>query len=185
MLFRSVMVVDAGVAGDTNTSALVRHYLQVSQGLGEIAGLGLTLFKCQNDLTYGPNSDHSVLLVNTTAAITDYAGPAPPSGSGPHRYVVLAFEQPANFTPPAALSTAGTGVGRFEFVCSGSFDLAALLMPCSFSPNEYISSTGLILLAAQYFTVEVGTATVSVASTSAVDSTTLPQVRFSFVYRLR
>ncbi|KAL8276656.1 hypothetical protein RQP46_010924 [Phenoliferia psychrophenolica] len=133
----TVMIVDAGVAGNTNTSALVRHYLQ-------------------NDLEYGTNSDHSVLLTNSTAPITEYAGPAPPSGSGPHRYVILAFQQPANFTPPAALSAAGTGVGRFD-------------------PNAYISSTGLVLLAAQYFTVEVGTATVSVAATTAVDSTTLPQ----------
>ncbi|THV08339.1 PEBP-like protein [Dendrothele bispora CBS 962.96] len=37
------------------------------------------------------------LLMNNTAALTDFAPPTPPAGSDPHRYVVLAYLQPDNF----------------------------------------------------------------------------------------
>ncbi|KAM0749459.1 PEBP-like protein [Meredithblackwellia eburnea MCA 4105] len=134
----TILIVDAFAPGNTNNTSLVRHYLQ-------------------NDLTYGENNDHSVLLVNTTQPITAYGGPNPPPGSGPHRYCVLAFLQPSNFTAPAGLNTPGVAISRFN-------------------PIEYIQSTGLQLLAAQYWTTEVaGNLTVSVAATSSVDSTTLPQ----------
>ncbi|KAI0058827.1 PEBP-like protein [Artomyces pyxidatus] len=42
------------------------------------------------------------LLVNSTPAITDYLAPGPPPGSGPHRYTVLLFVQPDNFSSAAA-----------------------------------------------------------------------------------
>ncbi|KAI0048046.1 PEBP-like protein [Auriscalpium vulgare] len=38
------------------------------------------------------------LLTNSTPAITEYQTPGPPNGSDPHRYILLVFEQPANFT---------------------------------------------------------------------------------------
>ena len=70
----------------------------------------------QNDLTYGSNNDHTVeLFTNSSKPITAYAGPAPPAGSGPHRYVVLAYVQPTEFAPPASLAV-GAGVGRIERV---------------------------------------------------------------------
>lgn len=55
-----------------------------------------------------------MLLTNTTPAIQEYAGPAPPQGSGPHRYVIMAFAQPENFTAPEGLNEPGVAVGRFE-----------------------------------------------------------------------
>lgn len=53
------------------------------------------------------------------------------------------------------------------------------------SPNAYIEATGLILLSASYFVVEVGTSTVSIAATSSIDSTTFAEVRFAAVALLR
>lgn len=66
----------------------------------------------QNDLVR--DTPTSGLLFNSSAAITDYTPPAPPAGSGPHRYVALCLQQPTNFTPLAELSIPGTGFGAFE-----------------------------------------------------------------------
>ncbi|KAK0525948.1 hypothetical protein OC834_002556 [Tilletia horrida] len=47
-------------------------------------------------------------LKNTSALVTRYFGPAPPAGSGPHRYMHLVLAQPADFRPPADLSQPNT-----------------------------------------------------------------------------
>lgn len=45
-----------------------------------------------------PDVKASELTLNTEAPfIANYIGPAPPPGSGPHRYVFFLFEQPAGF----------------------------------------------------------------------------------------
>ncbi|KAG8743881.1 hypothetical protein FRC10_011171 [Ceratobasidium sp. 414] len=52
------------------------------------------------NLTLGGFSKHvpnSVVLTNGTAAVDDYMPPAPPAGSGSHRYVALLYAQPADF----------------------------------------------------------------------------------------
>jgi hypothetical protein len=105
--------------------------------------------------------ENSVVITGSTVSnasatvITRYAGPAPASGSGPHRYVVMLYAQPSTFTAPAAYSQPNIGVSTFDF-------------------NGYVKDSGLgPLVAANYFTVEVGTATVSVSATSAVVSSTL------------
>ncbi|KAJ9101257.1 hypothetical protein QFC21_003476 [Naganishia friedmannii] len=91
----------------------------------------------------------------TTDPITNYAGPGPAEGSGAHRYVLLFIDQPSTFTAPAYLSEPNTPLGTFNF-------------------QNYLSSTGLgPIVAANYITVENGQATVTVASTSAVQSSTL------------
>ncbi|TFK94650.1 PEBP-like protein [Polyporus arcularius HHB13444] len=38
------------------------------------------------------------LLVNNSPAISDFQRPTPPAGSDPHRYILLLFAQPANFS---------------------------------------------------------------------------------------
>lgn len=77
---------------------------------------------------------------------TDYAGPGPAEGSGPHRYTILVYIQPSTFQAPANLSQAGT-------------PLSTMLL------NEYVTESGLgDLVAANYFQVENGQATVSVRS---------------------
>lgn len=43
-------------------------------------------------------------LMNTSAAAVPYARPMPPPTSDAHRYILYAFEQPSNFTVPAAFS---------------------------------------------------------------------------------
>ncbi|KAG9091488.1 hypothetical protein FRC06_000546 [Ceratobasidium sp. 370] len=52
------------------------------------------------NLTLGGFSKHvsnSVVLTNETTAVNDYMSPAPPAGSGPHRYVALLYAQPSDF----------------------------------------------------------------------------------------
>lgn len=76
---------------------------------------------------------------------TDYAGPGPAEGSGPHRYTILVYLQPESFQAPANLSTAGTPLGTMFL-------------------NSYVDDSGLgNLVAANYFQVENGQATVSVS----------------------
>ncbi|KAJ9118763.1 hypothetical protein QFC22_003984 [Naganishia vaughanmartiniae] len=104
-------------------------------------------------LTTGENGAFG--LNYTTDPITNYAGPGPAEGSGAHRYVLLFIDQPSTFTAPADLSEPNTPLGTFNF-------------------QNYLSSTGLgPIVAANYITVENGVATVTVASTSAVQSSTL------------
>ncbi|KAF9533341.1 phosphatidylethanolamine-binding protein [Crepidotus variabilis] len=92
---------------------------------------------------------------SSAVAVTDYAGPGPAAGSGVHRYVVVLYEQPANFSPPEALSKPGVPVQPFVF-------------------SDYVKNSNLgPLVAATYFTVQEGTATVSAVPTSSVISSTL------------
>ncbi|KAJ7285583.1 phosphatidylethanolamine-binding protein [Mycena rebaudengoi] len=87
--------------------------------------------------------------------ITAYAGPGPASGSGPHRYVVLLYQQPSTFAAPADLSDLVPGVSKFDL-------------------NAYAKDSGLgNLVAATYFTVEVGTGTISIPATTPVNTATL------------
>ncbi|KAF7338513.1 Nucleus protein [Mycena venus] len=91
----------------------------------------------------------------SATAITAYAGPGPAPGSGPHRYVVLLYAQPSTFSPPADLSAPVTGVHKFDL-------------------NAYVKDSGLgDIIAANYFTVEVGTDSTSLPVTSAVVTSTL------------
>lgn len=94
-------------------------------------------------------------VTNASAtAITPYAGPWPAAGSGPHRYVVVLYEQPESFAAPE---------GFTETLPVGVFDW-----------NAYVESSKLgPLVAATYITVEEGTATASIPVTSAVVSSTL------------
>jgi hypothetical protein len=91
---------------------------------------------------------------SSATAITSYAGPAPAEGSGPHRYVVILLQQPSSFSPPSDLQP-NAGVAKFDF-------------------NGYVKQSQLgPIVAANYFTVEVGTSTTSISATSAVQSSTL------------
>jgi len=94
--------------------------------------------------------------LDNAITITEYAGPAPPAGSGPHRYAIVIYTQGENFTPPQNLSGPVPGVELFDF-------------------PAYVKSTNLgPLVAGIYYQVEEGTATVSIPSTSPVISSTLP-----------
>ncbi|BEI83122.1 hypothetical protein CcaverHIS002_0309900 [Cutaneotrichosporon cavernicola] len=86
--------------------------------------------------------------------IRSYAGPGPAAGSGAHRYVLLMYRQPAQFTAPEGFSATIEDVIPFKV-------------------GDYATAAGLDLVAANYFTVENGVASVSVAQTTSVDPATL------------
>jgi len=131
----TLIMIDGDVAGSTNPNGTNTHYLQ-------------------NDLTFGQATDDVLTLVGTTAPVIAYAGPGPASGSGPHRYILMAFAQPADFVAPSTPAP-GSSVTMIDF-------------------PTYIKTANLgNPLAGNYFTVEVGTSTVSVSPTSAVNPATL------------
>jgi hypothetical protein len=128
----TIAMVDAGPVGTNEAPGQTRHWL--------VNGATIT---------------GSTVSNASSTAITRYAGPAPPAGSGPHRYVVLLYSQPSTFSPPAAYSQPNIGVSVFSLA-------------------DYVTNSGLgPLLAATYFTVQEGTATVSLSPTTAVVTSTL------------
>ncbi|KAK7466911.1 hypothetical protein VKT23_003975 [Stygiomarasmius scandens] len=134
----TLVMADADVAGTTDESSVTRHWLV-------------------NGVTVSSNE-----VSNSSAtAITQYAGPAPQDGSGPHRYVIILYEQPDSFSAPEGLSQPNTPVDKFDL-------------------NGYVKDSGLgNIVAANYLTVEVGTSTVSVSQTSSVESSTLAPISTS------
>ncbi|ODN75734.1 hypothetical protein L202_05749 [Cryptococcus amylolentus CBS 6039] len=134
----TVVMVDADIVGtDESTTNQTRHWLVNSAGLES-----------------GSSGSRAVNWTGSTS-ITDYAGPGPDAGSGAHRYVIIIYEQPSDFTAPSDLSTAGTALGKFSL-------------------SDYVSSSKLgSIVTANYFQVENGVATVSPSSTTAVESSTL------------
>ncbi|KAH7344416.1 phosphatidylethanolamine-binding protein [Rhizoctonia solani] len=117
---------------------------------------GYNLHYLENNLAYGENHDHTVTLNSTGSPVVAYAAPNPPSGSGPHRYIWLTYAQPDGFSAPSTPAS-GSGVALFNL-------------------SQYTSTANLgDPIVGTYFTVQEGAANASVASTAAVDSTTLPQ----------
>ena len=91
------------------------------------------------ELASDPNAEASL------TPSTNYAGPGPAEGSGPHRYTILVYLQPSTFQAPANLSAADTPLGTMFL-------------------DSYVQESGLgNLVAANYFQVENGQATVSVS----------------------
>ncbi|KAI0832580.1 phosphatidylethanolamine-binding protein [Trametes gibbosa] len=55
------------------------------------------------------------VLVNNTPAISDFLRPTPPAGSDPHRYTLVLFVQPANFTSAVGqFLNASTPISNFN-----------------------------------------------------------------------
>ena len=76
-------------------------------------------------------------LVSTNPVVVPYAGPAPPPGSGSHRYVFSLFSQPANFTNPK---------GYAGFSAQNR---------TRFSTTDYVKQAGLgPIVAANYYSAE-------------------------------
>ncbi|KAH9171461.1 phosphatidylethanolamine-binding protein [Lactarius sanguifluus] len=132
----TLLMADADVVGTDQSVGQTRHWL--------VNGVTLT----------GTNSSLNVSTADGVA-VTDYAGPAPPEGSGPHRYVILLLPQPSTFSPPANLTQPNVGVSVFHL-------------------TDYISTSHLgAPVAGMYFDVEQGTATATLSPTSPVISSTL------------
>ncbi|CAE6426939.1 unnamed protein product [Rhizoctonia solani] len=136
-------------ASSTYTVAMVdADYVGASQAEGQ------TRHWLVNGVKATGTSAPWTLDISTGTAITPYGGPFPAEGSGAHRYMILVLAQPSSFSAPAS-PPAGSPIEKFDF-------------------EAYVKSAGLgNIVAGTYITVEQGTATVSVESTSAVDTATL------------
>lgn len=88
-------------------------------------------------------------------AITPYTGPNPPAGSGPHRYVILIYEQTSDFRRLPEFSRPGLPVAPMNWI--------------KFVIDSRLGS----LVAATYIQVEVGAASAAIASTAPVITSTL------------
>ncbi|KAF2169449.1 hypothetical protein M409DRAFT_52688 [Zasmidium cellare ATCC 36951] len=99
-------------------------------------GLGPILHCIQPGLTLSPNNNE---LTTTDPFIANYIGPAPPPGSGPHRYSFYLFKQPENFDGKKYAPPDGKNLGNMSRM---RFDLDA-----------WMSKAGLEdAIAANYFT---------------------------------
>lgn len=137
----TLIMADAGPVGTDESQGQTRHWLVNGVTLNGTAPLNIA--------------------TKTGTAITKYAGPAPAQGSGAHRYVILLYIQPENFTAPDGLNTPDVGVSVFNL-------------------QDYVSTSGLgPVVAATYFTVENGAPSVTPSATSAVVTSTLPVVQSS------
>ncbi|KAJ3968192.1 hypothetical protein EV361DRAFT_952573 [Lentinula raphanica] len=73
-------------------------------------------------------------------------------------YIMLNKHSESSFSPPSDLSQPNLGVSKFDL-------------------NGYVKDSQLgAVVAANYFTVEVGTSTTSISATSAVESSTLASI---------
>ncbi|KAF9495999.1 PEBP-like protein [Pleurotus eryngii] len=134
----TLAMVDFGAVGSDQSAGVTRHWL-----------------------VNGVTIDNNAVSNASAIAITQYAGPAPPAGSGPHRYAFLLFSQPDSFAPPADFSQPNIGVSLFDI-------------------NAYARDSGLgVIVAGNYITVEEGTATASLSATSAVETSILAPVSTS------
>jgi hypothetical protein len=128
----TVMMVDGNYVGSTNPTGLNLHWLLNNAAIAT------------NGTVDGSAGTPTI----------PFAGPGPAAGSGPHRYTILVFQQPANFKIPDA-PKANSGVHPINVA-------------------QYLTSAGLTTpLFGSYFTVEVGTATVTVGTTTAVNPSTI------------
>ncbi|KAG8982764.1 hypothetical protein FRB94_007966 [Tulasnella sp. JGI-2019a] len=152
----TVVGTDADFASGGPFNSSTKYTIMMIDGdvPGAANAKGVNTHYLQNDLSYGTLTADVLTFTNTTPAVINYAGPGPASGSGPHRYTLLIYAQPSTFKAPAT-PTAGSSVTMIDF-------------------PTYLTSAGLTTaLAGTYFTVEVGTATVSFSSTTAVNTATL------------
>jgi hypothetical protein len=128
----TLAMVDPGAVGEDQSSGVTRHWLV-------------------NSLTI----DGGALKNASALSVTEYAGPAPPLGSGPHRYTFLLYSQPAEFNPPNEFSGANIGVSKFDVT---AYATASKLGP---------------IIGGSYIRVQDGEPTVSLAPTSAVVTSAL------------
>ncbi|KAG1826730.1 phosphatidylethanolamine-binding protein [Suillus subaureus] len=99
--------------------------------------------------------DHSV-LTHGSVVVEQYRGPAPPSGSGPHRYAILLYAQQfPTVSPPQGFPIKNNDPGFCHL-------------------TDYVKASNIgPLIAGTYFTVEEGVATFTPSPTSPVVTSTL------------
>ncbi|MCO5613912.1 hypothetical protein L7F22_068191 [Adiantum nelumboides] len=135
----TVMTLDPGAPSDQPRN-VVRHFLANN----------ITL----NTATGG--------LKNTSKPIAGWFAPAPPVGSGVHRYTTLVFRQPQNFTLPANLQN------RNETIDT-NFNLA-----------QYIQQTNLgPIVAANFFLLQNSDTSASVTASGVISTSSVPSASIS------
>jgi phosphatidylethanolamine-binding protein (PEBP) family uncharacterized protein len=117
----TLMMVDARAVGTNESNGQILHWLA-------------------NFATLQSGSSPSAPLnvsTNGGLVVTNYVSPAPPVGTGVHRYVIMLFRQPPSFSPPGNLSSANVGIDLY------------------FHLTDYISSSNLGQpIASMFFEVE-------------------------------
>jgi hypothetical protein len=109
---------------------------------------------------------------------TPYAGPFPAENSGKHRYVILMYEQPATFANPAEFVGGVTKINLQEYVKVCTPMLVCVVVCQTLLIGFSFQTSGLgNLVAGTYIQVEQGSASFSVAATSAVVTSTLPAAK--------
>ena len=73
-------------------------------------GLGPILHWIQPGFKAGPKNT----LTSSQPFVANYIGPAPPPGSGPHRYAFFLFEQPDNFDGKKYAPADGKPLGNWS-----------------------------------------------------------------------
>ncbi|KZO95154.1 PEBP-like protein [Calocera viscosa TUFC12733] len=135
--FYTLMMIDADVVGTDESVGQTRHWLV-------------------NDVSVSGSSEPLSFTLDNATAITNFAGPFPAAGSGPHRYCLFLYAQPASFTPPSDLNAPGTPLAN-------NWDFAG-----------YVNSTGLgPLVAGTFYTVEQGTDSTSIPAIPTIVTSTL------------
>jgi phosphatidylethanolamine-binding protein (PEBP) family uncharacterized protein len=139
----TLVMVDARVVGTNESDGQILHWL-------------VNYVTLRNDSSCPPSSPSLNVSTACGVVVTDYVGPTPPEGSGPHRYVILLLPQPSSFSPPANLTNPNVGLSVY------------------FHLTDYISTSHLGQpIAGMYFDVQQGLSNVTVPPTSAVVTSTL------------
>lgn len=135
----TIMTLDPGAASEEPRN-IVRHYLANNVSLSMSTGN----------------------FQNTTKPIAGWFSPAPPAGSGVHRYATLVFRQPANFTLPVDLQNTNTTIET------------------NFNLTDYISRTNLgPIVAANFFLAQSNDTSATVTATGVVSTTSVPAASVS------
>ncbi|EXJ59310.1 uncharacterized protein A1O5_12191 [Cladophialophora psammophila CBS 110553] len=108
-----------------------------------------------HELSVEPNARNA-----TTAVGAEYLTPSPPAGDGPHRYTLLLYPQPEDFTVPQAyisFSPPADVNARYPFNMSGFAEAAGLGQPIAANWFRVVNDTT---------STETGSSTTSTASAS-------------------
>ena len=90
----------------TSAQKLIVICLDVDAPFPSFAPLSPALHWLQDSFTASSNGE----LVSSEPAIAFWAGPGPPPISGPHRYIFLLYEQPADFDAKLFVKASGYGI---------------------------------------------------------------------------
>ena len=87
------------------------------------------------------NGGTNLIAADDTPFISDYAGPGPPPGSAPHRYVFLLYDQPEALDPVKLAAPGRKKIGMMPRI---KYDLNAFVEAVGLGPvvacNHFVSN---------------------------------------------